>query len=87
KDGNAQISLGLAYAFQGAAAKGAKIIAEGIEKGNLKRPEDAKLYLGLAQSMAGEGSKATATWRTVKGADGSAELARLWIIQTRGGKR
>lgn len=87
KDGNAQVSLGLAYAFQGAAAKGAKIIAEGIEKGNLKRPEDAKLYLGLAQSMAGEGSKATATWRTVKGADGSAELARLWIIQSRGSKR
>jgi len=83
KDGNAQVNVGLAYAFRGDAAKGAKIIEEGIAKGNLKRPEDAKLYLGLAQSLAGEQSKATATWRSVKGTDGSAELARLWIIQSR----
>lgn len=83
KDGNAQVNLGLAYAFRGAAAKGVKMIEEGIAKGNLKRPEDAKLYLGLAQSMAGEQGKAHATWRSVKGSDGSAELARLWVIQTR----
>ncbi|MDC8783872.1 hypothetical protein [Roseateles koreensis] len=87
KDGNAQVSLGLAYAFRGEAAKGAKIIADGIEKGSLKRPEDAKLYLGMAQSMAGDSTKAAATWRSVKGTDGSAELARLWVIQTRGAKR
>ncbi len=87
KDGNAMISLGLAYAFRGDAAKGVKMIEAGIEKDALKRPEDAKLYLGMAQAMAGDSNKAIATWRGVKGSDGSTDLARLWIVQTRSAKR
>lgn len=83
KDGNALVSLGLGYAFRGEAAKGVKLIEQGIAKGSLKRPEDAKLYLGMAQSMANDTGKAQATWRTVKGTDGAADLARLWIIQSR----
>ncbi|MCZ8072723.1 MAG: hypothetical protein O9341_01200, partial [Paucibacter sp.] len=69
------------------AAKGVKYIEQGIEKGNLARPDDAKLYLGLAQSMAGDASKAQSTWRSVKGTDGSADLARLWGIHSRSAKR
>lgn len=87
KDGNALVSLGLAYSFRGDAAKGVKYIEQAIEKGNLTRPEDAKLYLGLAHSMAGEASKAQAAWRSVKGSDGSADLARLWGIHSRSAKR
>ncbi|MDP0971275.1 hypothetical protein Q6294_30500, partial [Klebsiella pneumoniae] len=47
KDGNAFVALGLANAFGGDAKKGVSQIEQGIAKGNLKRPEDAKLYLGL----------------------------------------
>lgn len=83
KDGNALVSQGLGYAFRGEAAKGVKLIEQGIAKGGLKRAEDAKLYLGMAQSMAGDAGKAQATWRTVKGTDGVADLARLWSIQSR----
>jgi len=83
KDGNALVQLGLANAFGGDAKKGIAQIEEGIAKGNLKRPEDAKLYLGLAHYVSGESSKAQSVWKTVKGTDGSADLARLWIIQSR----
>ena len=87
KDGNALVSLGLGYAFRGDASKGVQLIQQGIEKGDLKRPEDAKLYLGIAQSMAGDASKAQASWRSVKGTDGAADLARLWAVQARSAKR
>lgn len=83
KDGNAFVTLGLANAFGGDAKKGVSQIEQGIAKGNLKRPEDAKLYLGLAYYLGGDTAKALSTWKTVKGTDGSADLARLWIIQAR----
>ncbi|MDR7331935.1 hypothetical protein [Roseateles asaccharophilus] len=83
KDGNEFVKLGLANAFSGEAKKGVGQIEQGIAKGNLKRPEDAKLYLGMAYQLAGDHAKATAAWRSVKGTDGAADLARLWIIQSR----
>jgi len=87
KDGTPLVALGLAYAFRGEAAKGVKLIEQALDKGNLARPDDAKLYLGLAQSMAGDTAKAQATWRGVKGTDGSGDLARLWVLHSRSAKR
>lgn len=58
KDGNAFVALGLANAFGGDAKKGVSQIEQGIAKGNLKRPEDAKLYLGLAYQLGGDSAKA-----------------------------
>ncbi|MBV8604774.1 MAG: hypothetical protein JO224_08845 [Pelomonas sp.] len=81
--GDAQVNLGLAEVMRGQGAQGVQLIKDGIDKGNLKHPEDAKLYLGLAQYLAGNASAAQATWRTVKGSDGSADLAHLWILQSR----
>ena len=83
KDGNAFVTLGLANAFGGNAKKGVGQIEQAIAKDALKRPEDAKLYLGLAYLLGGDSGKAQSTWRTVKGSDGSADLARLWIIQAK----
>ena len=83
KDGNAFVTLGLANAFGGNAKKGVEQIQQGIEKGNLKRPEDAKLYLGLAYQLAGDHAKAQAAWKSVKGTEGAADLARLWVVQSR----
>lgn len=83
KDGNAFVTLGLANAFGGNAKKGVEQIQQGIEKGNLKRPEDAKLYLGLAYQLGGEHAKAQAAWKSTKGTEGAADLARLWVIQSK----
>ncbi|MCE4553557.1 hypothetical protein [Pelomonas cellulosilytica] len=83
KDGNEFVKLGLANAFGGNARKGIDQIEQGIAKGNLKRPEDAKLYLGLAYQLAGDTAKAQAAWKSVKGTEGAADLARLWIIQSK----
>jgi hypothetical protein len=87
RDGNGLIPLGLQVAQRGDAKAGAAMIEEGIAKGNLKREDDAKLYLGLAHFMAGDAAKAQAAWRSVKGADGSADLARLWSIYARQAKK
>ena len=83
KDGNDLVKVGLNYVYEGNAQKGLPLIEQGIKKGGLKRPEDAKLRLGEAQLQAGQKAKAAQTLRDVKGADGTADIARLWVLHTR----
>jgi hypothetical protein len=66
--------------YSGQAAKGVQLMQQGIAKGNLKRAEDAKLHLGIAQLIAGDKAKAQATFKSVQGNDGTADLARLWML-------
>ena len=80
KDGNGLVSLGYALAMNAQAEKGVQLIERGIAKGGLKRPEDAKLLLGQALAEAGQKQKAVQTLHTVRGNDGSADLARLWAL-------
>jgi hypothetical protein len=80
KDGNALVNVGFNQVFAGQAAKGLPLMQQGIAKGGLKRPEDAKLHLGIAQVLAGDAAKAQATFRSVGGTDGTADLARLWSL-------
>ncbi len=81
KEGDGLVKVGYAYVSLGEVDKGIDLIQKGIAKGSLKRPEDAKLRLGMAQLQSGK-SKAAAvqTLRGVKGTDGSAEIARLWTV-------
>jgi hypothetical protein len=81
KEGDGLVKVGASYASMGEVDKGIELIQKGIAKGNLKRPEDAKLRLGLAQLQSPK-SKAAAvqTLRSVKGTDGAADIARLWVI-------
>jgi hypothetical protein len=61
--------------------RGVALIEQGIAKGGLKQPEDAKLRLGLAMLQSGKNKpKAVQTLRSVQGADGAADLGRLWAI-------
>jgi hypothetical protein len=83
KDGNDLVRVGLNYVYEGNASKGIGLIEQGIKKGGLKRPDDAKLLLGEAQLKAGQRQRATQTFREVKGTDGTADIARLWILQAR----
>ena len=69
--------------FNGQGAKGVQLMQQGIVKGGIKRADDAKLHLGIAQSAAGDNAKALATFKGVAGNDGSADLARLWSLHLR----
>jgi tetratricopeptide (TPR) repeat protein len=81
KEGDGLVKIGAAYVALGESDKGIELIQKGISKGNLKRPEDAKLRLGLAQLQSPKTRAAgVQTLRSVKGADGSSEIARLWLI-------
>ena len=80
KDGNALVKVGYQLVTLGQADKGAQLIQQGIAKGGLKRPEDAKLMLGKAQLAAGKKPQALQTLRSVQGNDGAADIARLWAI-------
>jgi hypothetical protein len=81
KDGNALVKVGYAYVTMGQPDKGLPMIEQGIAKGGLKRPDDAKLRLGMAQLRAGNKARAMQTLRGVGGKDGTADIARLWITQ------
>ena len=82
KDGNALVTLGERLVANGQAEKGIALMEAGVKKGNLRRPEDTKLHLGLAYIQAGQKSKGIQTLKTVQGSDGVADLARLWVIFT-----
>lgn len=83
KDGNALVEIGFNQVVSGEGARGVATMQQGISRGGLKRPEDAKLHLGIAQALAGDTARAQATFRTVGGNDGAADLARLWALQAR----
>jgi hypothetical protein len=81
KDGNALVQAGYVLVTMGEVDKGITLIEQGIAKGGLKRPEDAKLRLGMAQLQSGKGkAKAQQTLRSVQGSDGAADIARLWVL-------
>jgi len=56
---------------------------QGLAKGGLKRPDDAKLHLGLTQALAGRKDDAKQTLAGVHGSDGASDLARLWTLYLR----
>ena len=80
KDGNALVVQGLLETTQDNAAKGADLIAQGIARGGLRQPDEAKLHLGYAQVRAGRDADAMKTFQSVGGANGTASLAHVWIL-------
>jgi outer membrane murein-binding lipoprotein Lpp len=81
RDGNALVMIGATLANLGQADKGVALIEEGIAKGGLKRPEEAKLRLGRAMMQTGKNkSKAQQVLRSVQGQDGAADIGRMWAI-------
>jgi tetratricopeptide (TPR) repeat protein len=80
KTGEDLVSVGTEYASLGQYDEAVSLIQQGIAKDALKRPEDAKLRLGVAMLQAGKGkAKAVQVLRTVQGADGAPDVARLYI--------
>ncbi len=83
RDGNNLVAVGFNEVGYGQTAKGITLMEQGIKKGNLRRPEDAKLHLGIAYLQAGQKAKALQVFKTVGGTDGAADLARLWSLVAR----
>lgn len=83
-EGDALVEVGYAYVTMGQVDQGVKLIEQGIAKGKLKRPEDAKLRLGMAQIQSPAlKAKGLQTLRSIKGTDGVAEIGRLWTVLAR----
>jgi outer membrane protein assembly factor BamD (BamD/ComL family) len=70
-------ALNLVFAGQAQQGIGATVAA--IDKG-AAHPEAARLRLGEAYYYAGQKARAAQIFTSVKGADGSADLARLWTL-------
>lgn len=81
KSGDELVQVGYATVSMGEVDKGIALIEQGIKKGQLKNPEDAKLRLGMAQLQSAKTKAAgVQTLKGVKGTDGTAEVARLWVV-------
>lgn len=81
KTGDDLVKVGYAYVSMGEVDRGIALIEKGIAKGGLKRPDEARLRLGMAQQLSAKGkAAATQTLRGVKGNDGVGDIARLWTV-------
>jgi len=81
KEGTTLVNVGLAYVMMGQYDTGIPLMEQGVAKGGLRQPDDAKLHLGIAYLAAGQKAKAVQAFKEVGGTDGAADLARLWLIQ------
>ncbi len=80
RDGNGLLNVGYAMVSAGQFDKGIALMEQGIQKGGVSRPEEARLHLAIAYLAAGQKAKAIAAFKTVQGGDATADLARLWLI-------
>ncbi|QBR00068.1 tetratricopeptide repeat protein [Paraburkholderia pallida] len=66
--------------YAGQAKQGLATMQALIAKGGLDHPDLAQLRLGEAYYAAGQKALAVQAFKAVKGSDGSADLAQLWIL-------
>jgi hypothetical protein len=80
RDGNGLVGLGQVLVAEGKLEGGISMMEQGIAKGGLRQPDEARLHLGIAQALAGRNDAARQTLSTAKGPQGSNDLARLWTL-------
>jgi tetratricopeptide (TPR) repeat protein len=78
KEGPGLFNSGLNYVYNGESDKGLPMMEQGISRSGIRRPEDARLRLGIAYAIAGERAKAVETLAMVQSVEGGTEVARLW---------
>jgi tetratricopeptide (TPR) repeat protein len=81
--GDGLVSTGLNLVAYGQYDHGIELMEQGIKKGGLKSADQAQLHLGYAYWLAGKKEQAEKAFNTVSGTDGSKDLARMWVIQTK----
>lgn len=79
-EGQADVQLGEAYASHGQYDKAIAAFQQGLGKGGVKNPEEAKLNLARVYLLANNKAKARQTFASINGEDGTAEIARLWLL-------
>ncbi len=82
-DGAPLFNLGLAMATAGQTERGLVLMQQGLAKGIARQPGDAKLNLGATLLVAGRRAEAEPLLRGLNPDDGSATLARLWLLAVR----
>jgi tetratricopeptide (TPR) repeat protein len=80
KTGAGLVNLGWAYVTMDQFDKGIGFIEQGIAKGGLKQPDEAKVRLGMAFLRAGQKDKAIQTFQTVKAGGGLSDIAKYGIV-------
>jgi tetratricopeptide (TPR) repeat protein len=80
KTGAGLVNLGWAYVSMDQFDKGIGFIEQGIAKGGLKSPDEAKLRLGMAYARAGQKDKAIQTFQTVKAGGGLSDTAKYYTV-------
>jgi hypothetical protein len=83
KNGAGLVNLGWAYVTMGQHDKGIGFIQQGIAKGGLKQPDEAKIRLAAAQAKAGRKDDAIKTFESVKAGGGLSDVARIWALSLR----
>jgi hypothetical protein len=78
KEGPGLFNSGLNYVYNGESDKGLPMMEQGISRPGIRRPEDARLRLGIAYAIAGERAKAVEALAMVQSVEGGNEVARLW---------
>jgi hypothetical protein len=80
KSGAGLVNIGWAYVTMEQYDKGIGFIEQGIAKGGLKSPDEAKLRLGMAYARAGQKDKALQTFDTVKAGGGLSDTAKYFAL-------
>ncbi|MBV8667443.1 MAG: hypothetical protein JO269_13260 [Burkholderiaceae bacterium] len=80
KDGNDLVNVGYDYVTNGQADKGIPLMEQGIAKGDLAHPDEAKLHLGIAYLQADKKAKGLQALKGVHGTDGTGDLAHYWTL-------
>ena len=80
KDGSGLLSVGYAMVCAGHFEKGIALMEQGIQRGGISQPEEAKLHLAIAYLAGGQKANAITAFKSVQGSDSTADLARLWLI-------
>lgn len=81
--GDVLLNTGFNYVLRGQGEKGVLMMESAMTKGTLKRPDEARLHVGMAQVMSGQKARGIDTLKGVTTKDGSADIARLWILLAR----
>jgi tetratricopeptide (TPR) repeat protein len=80
KNGAGLVNIGWAYVTMDQFDKGIGFIQQGIAKGGLKQPDEARLRLGMAYAKAGRKDEAVKAFQDVKASGGLSDVAKYWIV-------
>lgn len=76
----ALVHWGMSFVAAGKVDQGLALLEEALTKPTLKRIDDVRLRLGVAYALAGRKEQAVKTLQAVKGADGTSNIAHLWLL-------